>query len=99
MPAPPPESDPAMVSSRGGVSRKLMPSGGARLEPAAAHPGDHQDCRQKDDADHLSQRPESEETVVLGAQDFDQESLDGQQAEDYQSHLPGGSVVLLPPAE
>src|SRR5689334_17400495 len=75
MPAPPEESEPAMVSRR----NKLR---GAGDRHPAARPPDAEDEEEDRDADRLGEGEAAQEAVVLGAQELDGEALGGQEGED-----------------
>src|SRR5262245_41252516 len=94
MPAPPPESEPAMVSRRGGVRTG---SGRAFHRPAGTQEDEGGDDGEHGEADRLRQRETAEEAVVLGAQDLDEEALAGEQAEDDQGRLPRPEPALEQP--
>ena len=77
MPAPPPESEPAMVRRRGTLTGLVAAAAAAAAPGGRGAPGDDADDQEHGHAERLRQGEGAEETVVLGAQDLDREALDG----------------------
>ncbi len=86
MPAPPPESEPAMVSTWAAApawrQHRIKPRPAApRCRRASEGDAHHQ---QDDHADHLGEGEAAEEAVVLGAHELDQETFDRKQRHHHQ---------------